>query len=88
MAQDLVGGPLGEGHLADQPWLHPLGAAGVRCGYRGREGAVGAAQRLQPVRQVGEGGLGEAGADMPGVPQPGPVRTPTSSEPIVSVRRP
>jgi hypothetical protein len=31
-----------------------LPARGVRCRYFGPKGTVGAAQRLQPVRQFGE----------------------------------
>ena len=73
MTQDLVAGPLDEGDLADQPRVDPLRGAGVLGGHCDSERAVRTAQRLQPACQVGEGGLGEAGADVPGVPQPGPV---------------
>jgi hypothetical protein len=73
VAQHPVGSPLGESDLADQLRVDPQRAAGVLSGDRGAERAVATAQRLQLVCQVGEGGLGEAGADVPGVPQPGSV---------------
>ena len=73
MTQDLVAGPLDEGDLADKLRVDPLHATGVLGGHCHSERAVRTVQRLQPARQVGEGGLGEAGADVPGVSQPGSI---------------
>ena len=74
VARALVAGPFGEGDRADQAGLHPLGAVGVQGRYGGGERAPGAAQRGQSAGQAGEHGLGEAGADVPGIPQAAAVR--------------
>ena len=74
VARALVAGPFGEGDRADQAGLHPLGAVGVHGRYGGGERAPGAAQRSQSSGQAGEHGLGEAGADVPGIPQAAAVR--------------
>ncbi len=69
MAHDPLTGPFGECDLADQARLDPVGAAGVLCRERRAERADIALQRPELAYQVGEHGLGEAGADVPGVPQ-------------------
>src|ERR1700720_4522238 len=69
MAHAPVAGPLGERHLADEPRLGPVRAAGVLGRDRRAERAGAGLQRPQLADQVGEHGLGETGADVPGVPQ-------------------
>ena len=69
VTQQQAGGPFGEGNFADQARLGPLGLARVPGGHRAGERAGGAAQHPQPPGQIDEHGLGEAGADVPCVPQ-------------------
>lgn len=51
-----------------------MGAVGVQGRYGGGERAPGAAQRGQSASQAGEHGLGQAGADVPDIPQAAAVR--------------
>ena len=69
LAQDPVGGPLGERDLADQPGFHPPGAASLLGRNICPERALFTPQRPQLPHQVGEHVLGKAGADMSGVSQ-------------------
>jgi DNA-binding NarL/FixJ family response regulator len=57
-------------HLSDEAGLDPAGVAGVLAWHRFVERAVGPVQRPQLAHQLGEHGLGEAGADLAEVAQP------------------
>src|SRR5512135_3520503 len=69
MAHQVIAGPFGEGDLADEFGADPVGVAGVPWRQGVFEWARGLVQRAEPLREIAQHGLGEAGADVPGVAQ-------------------